>query len=269
MPVTKPLLLRALAAATATLACVAMTDLSTSTTAVRAATPLAGSGASAPATDPPGWTRVVTERFNGATLPSGWHSYDGHPGGNPDSRWVSSHAVVADGMLTLKGNWVGGKWTTAGVGYWPDKPMTYGKYQVRFRMDPGHGTGYAILLWPDSERWPADGEIDFAEDGARDGFWGNVHYGASDHVIHNHLAGIDLTQWHTLGVEWTKGRVALTIDGRTWATVLDPNVPSSPMHLAIQAAGGICGDQWLPCADSRTPPEVDAQIAWVTISRAG
>ena len=52
---------------------------------------------------------------------------------------------------------------------------------------------------------------------------------------------VDLTQWHTLGVVWTPGRLVYTIDGRNWATVANANVPSTPMVLDIQTQAWACG----------------------------
>ena len=44
-----------------------------------------------------------------------------------------------------------------------DQGQTYGRYAVRFKADPIDGYKMAWLLWPDSARWPRDGEIDFPE----------------------------------------------------------------------------------------------------------
>jgi len=41
--------------------------------------------------------------------------------------------------------------------------VPYGRYVVRFRSDAIAGYKTAWLLWPNSDNWPTDGEIDFPE----------------------------------------------------------------------------------------------------------
>ena len=58
--------------------------------------------------------------------------------------------------------------------------LRYGRYSVRFRADPVPGDyKTAWLLWPDSGRWPADGEIDFPEGNLDRDHRAYVHRGAT------------------------------------------------------------------------------------------
>jgi hypothetical protein len=41
--------------------------------------------------------------------------------------------------------------------------LMYGRYLIRARWDALSSYHISFLLWPDSENWPADGEIDFPE----------------------------------------------------------------------------------------------------------
>jgi len=41
--------------------------------------------------------------------------------------------------------------------------LLYGRYAIHFKADPVPGYKTSWLLWPDSEKWPQDGEIDFPE----------------------------------------------------------------------------------------------------------
>ena len=52
--------------------------------------------------------------------------------------------------------------------------LLYGRYAVRFKIDPVPGFKVAWLLWPASENWPQDGEIDFPE-GDLDGEHQRLH----------------------------------------------------------------------------------------------
>ena len=57
-----------------------------------------------------------------------------------------------------------GQIVSAGLGLWKLPPQTYGKWEMLVRMDACPQVKYAWLLWPYSNSWPNDGEIDFAED---------------------------------------------------------------------------------------------------------
>lgn len=223
--------------------------------------------AALPAGDLPGWRQVYAEDFTGGSLPSGWGAYEGQPGGEPDGWWSPSHVTVGDGALQLKGYRDGGRWVTGGVMNSKQASTTYGKYEVRFRMTKGNGVKYAILLWPKSENWPIDGEIDFAEDGGgnRTTTSATMHYGANDSIIQRELTGQDFSQWRTVGVEWTPGKLVYTLDGKPWATVASSYVPSGPMDLAIQTETGTCGGKWLGCPDATTPSQVNLEVDWVSV----
>jgi beta-glucanase (GH16 family) len=140
--------------------------------------------------------------------------------------------------------------------------QTYGKYLVRFRFDSGAGVAHVLLLWPASESWPP--EIDFSEDNGRDRQtdYGTLHYGANNTQIQNALS-VDLTQWHTLGVEWTPGQLVYTVDGRVWARTANAAVPSVPMVLDMQTQAWACGtNSWEGCVNSTTPAQVNMYVDW-------
>jgi hypothetical protein len=228
--------------------------------------PVGPSGLAMPTASIGHWRLKSAQDFTGSALPTGWGSYEGQPGGEPNGWWKHSHTFVRNGMLTLAGYREGGKYVTGGVMAYGAGvgQQTYGKYEVRFRMAKGHGIKYAALLWPKSERWPIDGEIDFAEDGggARGRTTGTLHYGASNSQIQKALSG-DFSRWNTLGVEWTPGKLVYTLNGRPWATVTGSMVPHTAMNLAIQTQAGTCGS-WAgaSCPDATTPARVDMQVDW-------
>jgi beta-glucanase (GH16 family) len=153
---------------------------------------------------------------------------------------------------------------SAGVSSAPALRQTYGKYEVRVRMDPGKGVAVVALLWPSRGGWPP--EIDFAESGgetsARDHVAATLHYGADNAQVQRTLRG-SFARWHVLGVQWTPGLLVYTVDGRTWAEARTHAVPSEPMELDIQTQTGTCGDRYAPRPDSTTPSHVNAQIDWV------
>jgi beta-glucanase (GH16 family) len=229
---------------------------------------VAPTGTTLPIGDRPGWHQVVAESFSGNAVPSGWGTYEGHPGGEPDGMWLPSHVTVNNGAMHLNGYKDGGRWVTGGVMNSHAASMQYGKYEVRFRMTKGVGVKYAILLWPHTADWPVGGEIDFAEDGGsgtRNHTSATMHYGTDNSTIQREITGVDFSQWHTVGVEWTAGKIVYTLDGKQWGTVVSSNVPRSVMDLAIQTETGTCGERWLGCPDATTPSHVNLDVDWVSV----
>jgi beta-glucanase (GH16 family) len=236
---------------------------SSSPTAPTAADP---SGVPMPVGNLPGWRQVFSDDFTGSALDTNlWHVYSGQPGGDPGGWWDPSHVVVQNGMLVLEGHrdpLDGNKWTTGGLALQPAYAQTYGKYLVRFRFDAGTGIAHAILLWPAGGGWPP--EVDFSEDNGsnRQTDTSTLHYGASNSTISNDI-NVNLTQWHTFGVEWTPGKLVYTLDGKVWSTVENVNVPSIPMVMAIQTQAWSCGTStWEQCPDSATPADVNLYVDW-------
>jgi beta-glucanase (GH16 family) len=137
----------------------------------------------------------------------------------------------------------------------------YGRVSIRMRADYMPGYKLAILLWPDSEVWPRDGEIDFPEadlNGYLDGYMhrqgalsGNDSNGFWTHV--------SPTSWHTVTVVWLRHSVTFLIDGHSIGRSYT-RVPSTPMHLVIQAETSTTGS---PPSSSTSG---DVQLNWVAIS---
>jgi beta-glucanase (GH16 family) len=213
------------------------------------------------------WRRVFVDDFSHGLRSSRWGTYSGQPGGDPGGWWSPAHVVVAHGVLNLetyRDPRYGGRWVSGGVSSAPALRQTYGKYEVRVRMDRGKGVAFVALLWPSGNGWPP--EIDFAENGgetnARSHITATLHYGSEDSQIQRTIS-VDVTRWHTVGVEWLPGRLIYTLDGRQWASVRSGMVPDQPMEMDLQTQAGTCGVASAPCPDQRTPGRVNAQIKWV------
>jgi hypothetical protein len=112
------------------------------------------------------------------------------------------------------------------------------RYSFSIRADNMPGYKGVPLLWPLSETWPRDGEIDAPESDFTAQPAAFMHHqggtGANDEDYYNTPAGINWQDWHTYTIEWVPGvRVDGWIDGVQW--IHDTNrIPTTPMHLVMQ-----------------------------------
>ena len=144
------------------------------------------SGQAMPIGDITGWHQILADDFNGTELnTSNWYPYSGQPGGDPAGWWDPSHVSVSGSLLTLKGYYdvaaKPGVFVTGGIG--AKIFQTYGKYEVRMRVDKGDGISAIALLWPEANVWPP--EVDFYEDGGgiRTGMIATLHCGRTGTII--------------------------------------------------------------------------------------
>lgn len=206
------------------------------------------------------WPLIAGDDFAGGTMDrSHWNIYHGRT--TDDVGKQSRSAVtVTDGMLQITAHGD----TSGGLSWGPGQ--TYGRWEVRARSDAATGYGPVILLWPDSEKWPQGGEIDFMEQPQPDRTVNNVtvHYGSDNSQYATTQTG-DFTQWHDYAVEWEPDHITAWIDGKQVFHTTDPaQIPHDPMHLAIQEdIGPLPG--WMPAPDASTPDQVHLQVQWVHI----
>lgn len=123
-----------------------------------------------------------------------------------------------------------------------DLNQLYGRYEVRFRADAVDGYKTAWLLWPKSEVWPRDGEIDFPEGDLTGTINAFMHRqngtsgGDQDHFGSN----ARFTDWHTAALEWEPTRCAFILDGKTLG-VSTSRVPNTPMRWVLQTETKLSG----------------------------
>ncbi|SDI96021.1 Glycosyl hydrolases family 16 [Frankineae bacterium MT45] len=220
----------------------------------------------------PGWTQVFAEDFTkpaplgtfSRTYASKWTGYNGANDTSKQGTYRPDKVLsVHDGMLDMYLHTEGGEHLVAapaplvggrssskrfGSGPGSDGGQTYGRYSVRMRVDPVYGYKIAFLLWPDSTRWPDDGEIDFPEMNLD----GTINAGSlyaqpatasnPKGVVAYQHTGVSLADWHTVTIDWTPGKVVFYIDG----TVVFTNttqVPHKPMHWILQAETNLDGTE--------------------------
>ena len=214
----------------------------------------------------PQWKRVTTEDFD-SLRQNAWGTYDS-VGAFGNGLRRSSAITVENGLLniTARGN------VSGGMAHALDQ--TYGRWEFRARTDKGRGFGSAILLWPESERFPEDGEIDIMEvpSETRDRAHFIVHFAGPNgsDKVYGSYAEDDFSQWHTFAVDWLPDRLVFYVDGVERFRVTDKNIiPDKPMHLAIQFDQGPKKD-WIQAPDATTPASFSMQVDWVRVyARSG
>lgn len=235
------------------------------------------SGKSMPVGDIPGWRQVLANdfskdvrlgRFPSAVASTWGNSYpDGWPDSSHNGTYMPSRVVsISKGIMNLYLHTENGvHMVAAPVPAIPAAPgpkggLLYGRYVIRFRADAVPGYKTAWLLWPDSEDWPSDGEIDFPEGDLSGTIGGFVHYrgGVSGSDQAAFATNATYTGWHTATITWPPSRVTFQLDGKTVGTATT-RIPNTPMHWVIQTETSIGG---APPANSAAG---NVQIDWIAV----
>ncbi len=220
-----------------------------------------------------GWELVYRDDFNtlntSSTSPHSWSLYGGSgiyesgPGHGGNGLRSPRAFSVANGELVITAEMVdtngdGTKDTIRSGGMSNRTNLAYGKYEVRARTeaDPTGTMSGLALTWPQSGKWPADGELDWYETGtsvARNPIRSFFHWPCSEGACTFNADGsqkdiqdyathsIDATQWHTYVMEWTPSSIKMFRDGQlikmqTGAdAITDPRkIPDVPHHVSLQ-----------------------------------
>lgn len=227
-------------------------------------------GSTPPPPPPAGWTQTFFDDFTAPVDGNVWNVYTGGRSGASNSQWGgASHTYSSGGFLNMvasKDAAFGNEWVAAGISH--KASQLYGKYEVRARIPNATGVAFAFGLWPVRNVWPP--EIDFTEDNGanpRTEVYGTLHYGPNG--VDNQVgvqAAVDLTQWHTWGVEWSPGKLVFTVDGNAWGTINNSNVTAEAMSLFMQVEpwqqGISPASTWEHTVTSSTPPTT-LQVDWV------
>jgi hypothetical protein len=215
---------------------------STTTSSNPAGSTSSGSGSAPPATTgtaPAGWQLLMSDDFSGTTLDTTkWFVYGPHWPGNGGNGIRDGSAVsVGGGVLTITAQMVDGTLVSGAVG--SRLNLTYGliEFRVRTDPDPSQATSGVVLMWPQSNNWPIDGEDDIYETGTnptRSYFSSFVHYGSTNQQYWIGQAA-DATQWHTMAMEWLPDSISFYRDGTLEGTITNPAaITHAAHHLCIQ-----------------------------------
>ncbi|MGC4232072.1 MAG: glycoside hydrolase family 16 protein [Niabella sp.] len=116
--------------------------------------------------------------------------------------------------------------------------QTYGRYTARFKVDNDSLNQYYVawLLWPETEKWPDDGEEDFPEGHLSGNVGGFHHYAGAGACIgcqDEATTTAKFTDWHTYTIEWRPGNIKYFLDGKMILNS-DKWVPDKPMRWQLQ-----------------------------------
>lgn len=97
------------------------------------------------------------------------------------------------------------------------RSFLYGYFETRMRVASGGGTGNWMGLWSSDATYNSwSSEIDMCESFHNNQYKTNLYTGGS---WDENTIGLDMTQWHTYGCEWTTGGITFYRDGvQTYTT---------------------------------------------------
>jgi fibronectin type III domain protein/glycosyl hydrolase family 16 len=227
------------------------------------------SGTPMPVGDLAGWRQVFTEDFTSDIALGSWpgsyapkfDQYD-YPENPPDTNgggvWRTGKDVSASGgMADYYLHSENGVAYSAAI--LPRTPtQTYGRYQVRFKVDSGMtGWNSAWLLWPDDDVWPAHGELDWPEGALTGTMYGYMHHANPNGDQDEATSDVAFASgWHTATTEWLPGSVKYYLDGNLIHNAFTNEVPTLPMHWVLQSESG---------SSSRPTGSGHIKIDWLTI----
>ncbi len=190
---------------------------------------------------------IWSDEFDGDSLSSDWRVQTGTISGKNGAQrtWSADQIEVADGVLTINGNWDASTntWSTASMVSTNTKVLGYGYYETRMLV-PFHAGSYSFLNIR-SERW--GGAYGMANGAPTHGFestilqMGNSPYNISGTIGEQHAGGSVKNQttinsssevnifdgeYHTFGYEWTQHALNYYIDGVLVYTISDEGLGS-------------------------------------------
>jgi beta-glucanase (GH16 family) len=201
--------------------------------------------------DPTSVAPAFSDDFDGRALnTANWSRYSGPGNGGNGLRRPEAISLDGKGNLVITAQMVNGQLVSGGMAL--GRNDTYGRYEVRVRTDPDPTgtTSGVVLTWPESGRWPQDGENDIYETGnspgTRPSFGSFVHYGA-DNRQHYFVHLADPAQWHTMAMDWDPNAIRIYRDGvLVWTLTDTAAIPDVAHHLCIQLDAMVAGNLTTP-----------------------
>ena len=172
----------------------------------------------------PKWNLIFQDDFNDSTLNhSAWSPYTSLGQEGNGLRRPEAFSL-RDGNLVVTAAMIDGNLVSGGMAQ--NINQTFGKFEFRVRVekDSSDAMSAVVLTWPQSERWPMDGENDIYEtgtDGDRHAFYTNIHYGTSANTQHSFVHEADASNWQIMSMEWTADYIKIFRDSSLVWTLTD------------------------------------------------
>jgi hypothetical protein len=237
--------------------------------------PGCGEASCAPKGDLAGWRQVFVDDFSSDIAAGGfpaatggrWGAYlDDWRDSSRLGRYRPSGITVRDGLLRLPVGTIGGEPRVAAA--YPKVPgapgpvggQLHGRFAIRMRADATPGYKFVSLLWPDSGRWPHDGEIDFPEGDLGERLAAFTHRRGATVGWDQDWFDVPTTYagWHTYVIEWRPSSVSYFLDGKLIGRSTE-RLPNTFMHWVLQAETSLTQSVVPPWASS------EIQVDWVAV----
>jgi beta-glucanase (GH16 family) len=150
--------------------------------------------------------------------------------------------------------------------------QTYGAFEVNAKLPVSTAPGLQETFWLYPQnltygKWPASGEIDFAEFYSQypnlDVPYIHYNYSSSDPNVTAYNCTINPSQFNTYGVDWTPTSITVLDNGNVCLTDSWLNGPApfnQPFFIALTQALGLSGSN---AVNANTPLPATTQIDWV------
>ena len=216
-----------------------------------------------------GWKFSWSDEFDGAALDrTRWGNEIGYVRNSEKQYYTdrTENARIDNGMLLIQGlhdNWNGHEYTSASVSTENKVRLTYGRYEMRAKIDVRSGSWPAWWLWsrPDAAGWPKEGEIDMMEYYTGKCLFNVVDGNGKFTTRTRRIATLGGDRWakeyHVWTMDWTPDKIDLSLDGTLMnhfplelADKTGPNGtnpyrnPGTKKMVLNQALGGSCGGEF-------------------------
>ncbi|MDN3564822.1 family 16 glycosylhydrolase, partial [Paeniroseomonas aquatica] len=216
---------------------------------------------------------VLADDFSNGYQTSNWgYAYNGGTYWNGAFDWSSSDVNVRNNEMQVTdtrhadGSWTAGGFNSMKAG----QSITYGTVEFDARVEQAQGTQAAILMWPVSDSWPRDGEIDILEVPKNQAMHSS-HWEGTDgsHQYSSIFSTIDPSKTHHYAMTWLPNEVTIKVDGQVVARWTDAAaIPDTAMGFGAMGYVAAKGEEWLGDApDGTTPSVVTTHIDNVVMSQ--
>lgn len=215
-----------------------------------------------PTTTPPSNTTEAAVKYGWGTpiaAASDEFNYTGAPnstkwdtaGANPCWPGHDSNGQRCAGRSTVDGSSLVQTGLSNGDSAWLASKFNqqYGRWEARVKSfntgTSGNQYHPLLIIWPQSDRWPEDGEYDFLENGGpgqacAEG-WLHYPHPASSAVQQEHAqetnCGAALSEWHNVAIDWQPTGLKGYIDGNLWFSFANGAGPAGRSNIQAMPSG--------------------------------